>query len=432
MSEREKENNMAKKLIQEDLAIMRAMYEQAGKVEFFDNNIKPHIKTQEDLEDLAKTSFQDPSVRTAFSGVLTQNEFVDQFYNIYRQRMLNLLSGKIPYLAAFLKEAPFSGSQGYISQDIKSGQDFTFTFSEGLFNPEKRPAYLQVISTKIKRQYSDELSLAVIGRAASNEGGLNSYISQRIALLEEDFTAEIRAVMLEAIDTVKGKEVTITVPTELQGVMQAEQRARYIMQQVAAELKYLPDNSTDYTDNGFTTRKPVTELVGLISREAEAEMAVQALGMLRNKKDAIAGMKLGEMIDVPTTEMTDGFYMKFMTPKKIHYSNSISVSGLDKLNINMKGVYSKTVFTEMDVIDTEPALTIYVENGTESAAEMKVARVSKLEKDLVKRTNTAKAKRVKFYDRLKELYGKKSKAVIVTAPVDGTVVDEEVAQEAAA
>lgn len=423
---------MKKDLKQEDLALVKEMYSQAGKGEHFEKNILPKINSQNDLEELVANSFGNYNTRTAFSGVLTENEFVDQFYNIYRQRVLKMLSGEIPYINVFLKEAPFSGSQGYISQDIKAGGEFSFTFSEGKFNPARRPAYLQVISTKIERQYSDELSLAVIGRAASAEGGLNSYMSERIALLDEDFIAEIRQVILEALDTVQGKVVIITVPTELQGVLQAEQRARYILQEVAAELKYLPDNSTEYSDNGFTTRKPVKELVGFIDRDAEAEIAVQALGMLRNK-DVLGGVKLGKMMDVPTKEMTTGFYMKFMTRNKIHYSNSISVTGMDKINVNMKGVYSKTVFTEIDIIDTEPALTILVEDATIEAAKLKSARRAITIDNFEKRVKAAKVRRQKFYDNIKKLYkdksvktveGKEVKAAVVkTAPVD-VIVEE--------
>lgn len=409
---------MAKNIIKEDLAVLKEMYSQAGKAEHFEKKILPHIKSQEDVEDLVRNSFGDLDTRTAFAGTLTQNEFVEQFYNIYRQRVLTMLSGSIPYINMFLKDAPYSGSQGYVSQNIKVGKDFTFKFTEGTFNPAKRPAYLQVISTKIERQYADEISIAIIGRAASEEGGLNKYMNDRIALLEEDFVAEIREAMLSAIDTVQGKVVVITVPTELQAATMKTQKARYILENIIAELKYIKDNSEDYSDNGFVTRKKSGDLVAIWGREASAEIDVQAQAMLRDNS-VMSDITVSTMADIPMEKMTTEFYVKFMTKNKIHYSNSVSVSGIDVINANMKGVYTKTVFTELDVVDTEPALTIQVVDAVEGAA---AGRKSKVEKDLVKRVKSAKARRQKFYDALKNLYSNDTNKV-ETAPID--VIEEE-------
>lgn len=391
----------------EDLAILERMYQEAGKGEHFAKNIKPHINSQEDLEDLVKTSFGDTkNVRAEFDGVLAQNEFVDQFYNIYRQRVLTNLKGKVEYIDMFLKQAPFSGSEGKISQDIKEGRDFQFDFSGELWNPEKRPAYLQVISTSIRRQYTDQISIQVIGRAASKEGGLNKYINDRIGLLNEDFVAEIRQVILALIDTITGKTITISVPTELQGPLQKEQRARYILEEITKELKYMKDNSTEYSDNGFTTRTPMGELVGIWDRGAAAEMSVQALGMLRNK-EAMNGMEVGKMTDVPTDAMETPFYVKFFTPEKIHYSNSINVSGVDVININQKAVYSKTVWTEADIVDTEPALTVIVENVATPAAQLTKTTTVKDRGDYKKKLEAIKTRREKLATTIKSIYAKK-------------------------
>lgn len=160
-----------------------------------------------------------------------------------------------------------------------------------------------------------------------------------------------------------------------------------------------------------------------------AEMEVQANGMLRNP-EAMGGINIERKADVPMDTMTTPFYAKFMTPAKIHYSNSVSTSGIDVIHRNMKGVYSKTVFTELDVVDTEPAVTFIVENavaGEEAGVSVKV------EKDIVKRTKTAKAKRQLFYDRIAALYAnnsdKRANSKVKAAPID-VVVEESVAEAA--
>lgn len=396
-----------------DKAIVKELYVQSGKGEHFEKNIEPKLKSQEDLQDLVANSFGNRSTRTQFDGVLVENEFVAHLFNIYRQRLLTILKGNIPYIDMFLKDAPFSGSQGYISQDIKPGKGFTHVFDTTTFNPDRRAAFLQVISTHIRRTYDDELSIQVIGRAASKEGGLDSYISQRIAYLQEDFTAEIRKAMLTTIDNVVGKELTITVPTELQGELQKEQRARYIMEKITNELLYIADNSTDYTDNGFTSRTPKNELYGIYSRQAKAEMDIWGFGMLRNLEKS-NGISVSKTATVPENELTNDFYIKFMTPRKIHYSNSVQVSGADTINKNMKVVYSKHVWTELDIVDSEPALTIKVVNGTSADVSSTVLEPNK-------RVVAANNRRKEFYKKLSEIYGAKA---ITTAP-QSKIVNED-------
>lgn len=397
------------KLIKEDLAIVKEMYSQAGKGEHFKKNIEPLVKTQEDLADLVANSFGNKNTRTQFDGVLVENEFVSQLYNIYRQRLLTLLKGEIPYINMFLKEAPFSGSQGYISEDIKAGKDFSSIFATSTFNPEKRIAYLQVISTSIRRTYDDELSITIISRAGDKQGGLNAYMNQRISYLEEDFTAEIRLAMLAIFDAVKGKELTITVPTELQGVMQKEQRARFILEKITTEMLNIKDNSSEYSDNGFHTRTPKNELVAIMTRSAKAELDVQGFAMFR-QKGAEAGISVSKIADVPDTA---AYYMKIMTPQKIHYSNSINVSGLDIIHMNMKGVYSKQKWTELDMVDSEPALTIIVEDAVSADASTKAAKhdyVSVKIEEPVQRIKSTLARRQEFYNKLSDIY--KSKDII--------------------